>query len=171
MRLYTKVAYNTIFQFISKTITTILGLVAIAIMARVLGQYGFGEYAIIMAFLSFFAVLADMGLTLVTTRIISEKGADQDKVLNNLFTFRFFSALIFLGLAPFSVFLFPYTLVVKIGVIIASLSFFFIALNQVFVGFFQKQLRMDKVSIAEVVSRIFLVAGIASLMLFPVSNA
>src|SRR3989339_22913 len=44
--------------------------------------------------------------------------------------------------------------------IITFLSFFFIALNQIFVGLFQKNLRLDKVSIAEIASRIVLVIGV-----------
>ncbi|MBD3248284.1 oligosaccharide flippase family protein [Candidatus Falkowbacteria bacterium] len=160
MRLSTKVAYNTIVQVASKVLTTILGLVAVAVMTRTLGKYGFGQYTTIMTFLSFFGVLADLGLTLVTTKMISEPGADQKKLIDNLFTLRFFSALFFLGLAPLIVFFFPYAMVVKIGVSITTLSFFFIALNQIFVGLFQSRLRMDKVSIAEVAGRSFLVLGV-----------
>ncbi len=160
MRLSTKVAYNTIAQITSKVVTTVLGLVAVAIMTRTLGRYGFGQYTTIMTFLSFFGVLADLGLTLVTTRMISEPGVDKEKMVSNLFTLRFLSALVFLGLAPLVVFFFPYAMVVKVGVAITTLSFFFIALNQIFVGVFQSHLRMDKVSIAEVAGRILLVVGV-----------
>lgn len=160
MRLSTKVAYNVIIQVISKVLAAFLGLVAVAGMTRTLGTYGFGQYTTIMTFLSFFGIMADLGLTLVTTKMISEPGVDEKKVVSNLFTLRFFSALIFLGLAPLVVLFFPYAASVKIGVAITTLSFFFIALNQIFVGIFQKNLRMDKVSIAEVVGRVVLVIGV-----------
>ncbi|MEA3464135.1 MAG: flippase [Patescibacteria group bacterium] len=161
MRLSTKVAYNTIVQVISKIIATGLGLAVIAIMARYLGKEGFGQYTIIITFLSFFAIIADMGLTLVTVQMISRPGVDQDKILSNLFSMRLISAVIFLGLAPLIIIFFPYDPIIKLGVAVTTLSFFFIALNQILVGLFQKNLRMDKVSIAEVVSRIVLVAGVA----------
>lgn len=160
MRLSTKVAYNIIIQVISKVAAAILGLVAVFIMTRALGTYGFGQYTTIMTFLSFFGVMADLGLTLVTTKMISEPGVDEKKIISNLFTIRFFSALFFLGIAPLVVFFFPYAAEVKIGVAVTTLSFFFIALNQIFVGVFQKNLRMDKVSIAEILGRVCLVAGV-----------
>jgi O-antigen/teichoic acid export membrane protein len=159
MNIATKVAYNTIIQIISKIIATILGVVSIGIMTRYLGQIGFGQYTTILTFVSFFAIIADFGLTLVTVQMISPKGVHENKIFNNIFTFRLISALFFLSLAPIVILFFPYSSEIKVGVAIAIFSFLFIALNQVFVGLFQKKLRMDKNSIAEVVSRIVLVLG------------
>ncbi len=160
MKLSTKIAYNTIIQIISKILATIIGLAVIAIITRYLGQVGFGEYTAAITFLSFFGIIADLGLTLVTIQLISKHGADQDKILGNLLALRLVSALLFLGLAPLMVLFFPYSYDVKQAVFIAAFSFLFIALNQILVGLFQKQLRMDRVSIAEVVSRLVLLAGI-----------
>ncbi len=158
MRLSTKIAYNTIIQIISKVIATALGLVSVAIMTRYLGTAGFGGYTTIITFLSFFGIIADLGLTLVTVQMISKPGVNEGKILNNLFTLRFFTAIIFLGLAPLVVVFFPYDPIVKIGIAITTFSFLFAALSQILVGLFQKNLRMDKVSVAEIISRIFLVA-------------
>ncbi len=160
MRLSTKIAYNTFVQIVSKVIATILGLVSVAIITRYLGKSGFGEYTTIMTFLSFFGIMADLGLTLVTVQMISQPGVKEEKVLNNLFSLRLISAVLFLGAAPLVVLFFPYSPLVKLGVAITTFSFLFIALNQVLVGLFQKKLRMDKVSIAEVAGRLFLVAGV-----------
>jgi O-antigen/teichoic acid export membrane protein len=160
MQLSTKIAYNTIIQIISKVIATALGLVAIAIITRYLGQKGFGEYTTIMTFLSFFGIIADLGLTLVTVQMISQPNTNQEKILGNLLGLRLVSAIIFLGLAPLVVLFFPYEPIIKIGIAITTLSFLFIALNQILVGLFQKNLRMDKVSIAEVLGRIILVIAV-----------
>ena len=107
MRLSTKIAYNTIIQIISKVLSIILGLISIAIITRHLGQNGFGQYTTIITFLSFFGIIADLGLTLVTIQIISKPKINQDKALGNLLGLRLISALIFLGLAPIIVLLFP----------------------------------------------------------------
>jgi len=160
MQLSTKVAYNTLIQIISKIIATALGLVAVAMMTRYLGKEGFGQYTAIITFLSFFGIMADLGLTLVTVQMISKPNINQDKILGNLFSLRLISALVFLGFAPLVVLFFPYNPIIKIGVAIATGSFLFVALNQILVGLFQKNLRMDKVSIAEVANRIILVVGI-----------
>lgn len=166
MRLTAKVAYNTLFQSISKTVATALGLVTVAIITRYLGKTGFGQYTTIMTFLSFFGILADLGLTLVTAQMISRPGVDEKKILGNLFSIRLLSALLFLGLAPLVVLAFPYGEAVRFGVAVAAASFLFIALNQILVGLFQNRLRMDKVSIAEVIGRGVLVLGVLAVVEF-----
>jgi O-antigen/teichoic acid export membrane protein len=159
MHLGTKIAYNTIIQLASKVIATVLGLWAVFMMTRYLGTNGFGEYTTIITFLAIFGVMADLGLTLVTVQMISQPGVDEKKVLNNLFSLRFLTALIFLGIAPAAALFFPYNHDIKTGIIITVLSFFFTALNQIFTAIFQKNLRMDKASIAECAGRLVLVAG------------
>ncbi len=160
MSLAKKIAYNTIVQMVGKIISTVLGLFSLALITRYLGQAGFGEYTTITTFLTFFAVIADLGLTLITVQMISGEAKDENKILNNLFSLRLVSALFFIGLAPLTVIFFPYSPVVKIGVLIAALSFIFPALNQVFIGLFQKKLNMNRSSSAEVISRLVLLGGI-----------
>ncbi len=155
-----KVAHNTIIQISGKIVSTILGLLALAFITRYLGRDGFGEYTTIITFLTFFAGLADFGLTLVTVQMISASGANESKVLNNIFGFRLTSIIAFLLLSVVSVSFFPYSFVVKIGVVVACASFIFPALNQVIVGLFQKKLSMGRNAIAEVLSRLILIIGI-----------
>lgn len=162
MSLTRQVAHNMIYQIAGKILSTILGLMALGMMTRYLGQDGYGGYTTVIAFLQFFGILVDFGLTLTTVQMISEPKADTDKITSNIFTLRFFSAIVFLGLAPILVLFFPYSATLKIGVAITTFSFLFIALNQVLIGLFQKNLRMEKVAIAENAGRVVLVAGIAA---------
>jgi O-antigen/teichoic acid export membrane protein len=166
MQLSTKIAYNTIIQTASKIIATLLGLVAIALITRYLRQTGFGQYTTIITFLTFFATIADLGLTLVTVQLISQPQADQEKILGNLLALRLISAIILLGIAPAIALLLPYAAVIKWGILITCSAFLFNALNQILVGLFQKNLRLDKVAIAEVTSRIFLVIGFGIVVKF-----
>lgn len=161
MSLTRQVAHNMGYQVGGKIISTVLGLVALGMMTRYLGQEGFGGYTTIVAFLQFFGILVDFGLTLTTVQMISEPGADENKIASNIFTLRFFSAFVFLGLAPLVVLFFPYDAALKTGVAITALSFLFIALNQVLVGLFQKHLSMWKVAISENAGRIVLIALVA----------
>jgi len=160
MSLAKKIAHNTLIQIAGKIVSTVLGLFSLALITRYLGQTGFGEYTTIVTFLTFFAVIADLGLTLITVQMISGQKSDENKILNNLFSLRLVSALFFLGLAPITVIFFPYSAAVKVGVLIAAVSFVFPTLNQVLVGLFQKKLNMDRSALAEVVSRVVLILGI-----------
>jgi O-antigen/teichoic acid export membrane protein len=156
MSLTQKVAQNTIIQFGGKILSIFIGVITISIMARYLGKIGFGQYSTIMAYLQFFGILVDLGLALTVVRLIADPKYEQTKIFNNVFTLRFFSAIIFLGLAPLVIVFFPYDNMVKLGVAVTTLSFFFVSLTQILIGLFQKELRMDKVTISENAGRIIL---------------
>lgn len=160
MSLAKKVAHNTLIQTVGKIASTALGLFSLAIITRHLGQAGFGEYTTIYTFLTFFAVIADLGLTLITVQMISGETENENKILNNLFSLRFISAIFFIGLAPIIVIFLPYSPEVKFGVLITAIAFIFPALNQILIGLFQKRLSMDRSSLAEIISRIVLLLGI-----------
>lgn len=160
MSLIKKVAFNTLAQISGKLTSTVLGLFSLALIARYLGPESFGEYTTILAFLGFFAVFADFGLTLITVQFISDKRRDENKVLNNIFTLRLVSILFILLLAPVIAIFFPYSQSIKIGLIIALASFVFPALNQVIVGLLQKKLSMERDAISENISRVVLLLGI-----------
>lgn len=157
MELKQKIAYNTIVQIIGKALSTLLGVISLAIMTRYLKTTGFGEYSTIINFVSFFAMSADLGLTLISAQMISNPNENQNKMLSNLFSLRLVSALLLLGLAPLTVMFFPYSPIIKIGVLIATVSYLFPALNQIIIALFQKTLKMERAMLAEVGGKVFLV--------------
>jgi len=154
-----RIAHNTIIQIVGKIISTITGLVIIAILTRYLGEEGFGHYYTVTVFLQLFGILVDLGLYIILVKKISEPNISEEIYVSNIFTLRLVSAIIFLGVAPFIVLFFPYPAVVKWGVVIATFSTLGVTLNQVLSGIFQKYLRMDRVVIAEVVGRLVLLFG------------
>lgn len=160
MSLAGKIARNTLWQVIGKVISTIVGLATVALMARYLGQKGFGYYTTVVSYLQFFGVLIDFGLQMATAQLLARPGADQSKLFGNLMAVRLISALLFLGTGTLLVWLLPYPLIVKLGVLIASASFLFISLQAVLIGMFQKQMAMAEVAIAEIWGRLALLAGI-----------
>ena len=160
MSLEKKIAHNTIIQTFGKFISITLGVIALGMMTRYLGPEKYGQYTIVVAFLQFFAILSDMGLQLITVRMISEPNADEEKILNNILTLRIFISIVVLALAPLVVVFFPYPLIVKIAVSVFIVSFFLTSLIQVLTGLFQKKLQIIKVTIGEVVGRIFLILSI-----------
>jgi O-antigen/teichoic acid export membrane protein len=155
MTIVKKIAYNTFISTGARIIGVALSLIGIGFITRYLGQEGFGSYSLILVFVSIFDVLADFGLYSLMTREISKPGADEKKVASNIFTIRIFTLLIFLAIAIVSVWFFPYPLKIKTGVAVMSLSCFFLSACQVLMGIFQKNLRTDKPSIAEILGRFF----------------
>ncbi|MDD5567085.1 MAG: flippase [Patescibacteria group bacterium] len=166
MSLTRQIAHNTIFQLVGKIISTFLGIIVIGLLTRYLGAEKFGYYSTVIAFLQIFAVLLDLGLYIILIKKISEPSAQTDHLVNNIFTLRFFSAIIFLGLAPLASLAFPYPTIVKLGIALTSLSYLFVSLNQVLTGLFQKNLKMNKVALAEVLGRIVLLGATALVLFF-----
>lgn len=156
-----EIAKNTIWQFGGKIISTILGLVAIAIMARSLGVEQFGWYATAIGFLQFIGIFTDFGFTVVTSTMLSQPAFDKKKLLNNLFTWRLITALLTQGIVPLTIFFFPYPAPIKWAAVIMALSFIGVSLNQVLIAFYQTRLSMHIQAIGEVIGRIVLVAGLA----------
>ncbi|HLD28095.1 MAG TPA: flippase, partial [Patescibacteria group bacterium] len=158
--LASKIAKNTIYQVMGKALGTIIGLMAIGMMTRYLGQAGFGYYTTIIAFMQFTGVLIDFGLQMVSGQMISQPDADENKIFNNILTLRLVSAVVFLGSAVAISWLLPYPMIIKQGITIASLSFLFSAIISVIISIFQKKIDMAKVAIAEVWNRIVMLLGV-----------
>ncbi len=154
MALAGKVAANTVIQVGNKIVTTGINLVIIALITRYLGTYGFGQYTTAVTFVVFFSIAADLGLTLITTQLISRPGINISEVMSNLFTFRVVSGLVIVGLAPVVAMFLPYEASIKEGIHITALAMYFVLLCQIFVSLFQKELRTDRIAIAEIVSRL-----------------
>ncbi|MEW6407423.1 MAG: flippase [Patescibacteria group bacterium] len=160
MSLLKQVAQNTIIQIAGKIIGSLLALISVGFMLRYLKQTGFGQYTTIISFLSMFSILADLGLYLTVTREISKPKVDESKIINNAFTLKLVSSLIILSLGPIVALFFPYSPLVKLGILIGSISFLFVLLNQILIGIFQKYLNMLAVAVGEIAGRIFWLFGI-----------
>lgn len=155
-----KIAHNTIAQMVGKSISVALGLIAIGMMTRYLGQVRFGWYTTVISFLQFIAILVDFGLIPVTAQMMSEPAFDKQRLLKNLLGFRFTTAVIFLGLAPLIALFFPYPKEIKIAIGFTTISFLGVAMNQILIGFYQTKLKMHIQAIGEVIGRIVLVSGL-----------
>ncbi|KKR21823.1 MAG: Polysaccharide biosynthesis protein [Candidatus Moranbacteria bacterium GW2011_GWA2_39_41] len=153
-----KIAYNVVVSTVAKVLSTILALVSIGFITRYLGKEGFGNYATVLAFLSFFAAVSDLGLYYITTREISRAGADEEKILGNIFSIRLLSSLAIFLISPIVTLFFSYPKEVNEGIIIVAASFLFSSSYQILNGVFQKNLAMDKVAVGELIGKIVQVA-------------
>lgn len=148
-----RIAFNAIISAGARVIGTALALIIVALLTRYLGQAGFGHYVTILAFVYIFSVVADMGLYSITVREISREGADEQKIASNAFTLRLVSGLLAFGAgAVLSLFL-PYPSILKAGIALGALGFWFLSNCQVLMGVFQKYLKMTRPALAELVGR------------------
>ena len=160
MSLSRQIAHNTAIQIIAKMISTILGLIAVALMTRTLGVEKFGWYITATGFLQFIGILSDLGFTAATSSLLSRPEHDKKELLNNLFTWRFLTAFLSQGLAVVAILFFPYPPEIKYAVAICAISFFGVSLNQIFIAYNQTKMSLWIPSLAEIIGRIILVIGI-----------
>ena len=124
MSLIKKVAQHTIIHTIGKFGASLVGILVVAILTRYLGVEGYGAYTTIFAYLFFFAVLSDLGLYVITVNELGRSEFGEEKFFNNVFTLRLITALILMIIATGLVWWLPYSLMIKLGVMVASISIF-----------------------------------------------
>ncbi|KKS65014.1 MAG: Membrane protein involved in the export of O-antigen and teichoic acid [Parcubacteria group bacterium GW2011_GWC1_43_12] len=149
-----KIALNTIISSVARVLGTFISLATIGFITRYLDRAGWGEYSIISVFGGIFAVLADLGLYQVLVREISREGADENRIINNIFSLRLFGGLLIFAFAPLASLLFPYSSQLRWGILIGMIGFWLLNDIQVLVGVFQKRLRIDKIAIGELLGKL-----------------
>jgi O-antigen/teichoic acid export membrane protein len=161
MSLSGTIVKNVAFQYTSRVVGTIFGLATLAILTRYLGNTGFGQFTVATSYLQFVGTLVDFGLTITTVRMLAEPNADGKKILGNLLSLRLITAGIVFSLAIAIAFFLPWGSATQIAIAVGSLSFILLSIHQLFVGLFQKNLRLEYSSISEAVGRAVLFIAVA----------
>jgi len=161
-----KIAHNTIIHLAGKLISLVLGLLIVVILTRYLGAEGYGNYTTVIAFLMFFGIIVDFGLTLTTVQMISDPNLDYNKTINNMISLRFLISFFVMLVPPIMVWFLPYPSIIKWGVVSATFFYFCYSFIQALTGVFQEKLQMWKVTISEVVGRIFLISIVGLVVYF-----
>jgi O-antigen/teichoic acid export membrane protein len=154
MSLSSQITLNTALSYVGRVISSVVALVIVGMVARVLGQEGFGGYTTIMAYLSMFVILADLGLGVLMTREISRSEDDVGNLVSNFFSLRLLGSLVFLLMGFLLSFLLPYSFAIQVGIAIACVGYFFLSVNQLLLGIFQKHLVVYISSLAEIIGRV-----------------
>jgi O-antigen/teichoic acid export membrane protein len=155
-----ELARNTAIQVIGKIIGTILGLITFWLLIHSLDDAGYGALTKAQTYAAVFGILVDFGLTLTTTQMISEPGANEKKILGTVLTLRIVSAVVFLSLAPISALFLPTTPAERMAILYFAVAFFFASFAQVLVGVFQKRLALTQATLAETANRFVAFLGV-----------
>jgi O-antigen/teichoic acid export membrane protein len=131
----------------------VIALITIGVLTRALSTTEFGDYTTGLTFLQFFGVIVDFGLTLTLIVMISERGADESRIVGNLFSMRLLSGAVVFGLAPIAVLAFPYSSSVRNVVLVGALGYLFMSGATILVGVFQRHAAMWRAALAETLHR------------------
>jgi O-antigen/teichoic acid export membrane protein len=159
------VAVNTGVQIAGKGVILALAAVSIAIITRYLGPTLYGRYALALAYIQLFGVLADVGLFTIVVREISKRPGDTSRLVGNAITLRAIVSLVVVVVALLVSLALPYTPQVRVAILIAAVPFVLGLLQSSFVTVFQARLRMDRAVIADVAGRAAALAAVAGVIL------
>lgn len=117
---------NTLVQFVTPAVRVVLGLVLTAALTRYLGVEGFGEYALVFAYVAGFnGVFNDAGLGTILLREISRHPDQRASLLSSAAALQACVALVTYGLMLGGLLVLQYPAVVKASIAIYGLMIFF----------------------------------------------
>lgn len=141
-----KIAANTIYQIITKIITSGSGFFITILLARFLGVKSYGEYTKITAFVALFYLIVDFGLNTIFLQL-----EEKEARVSRLLSLRLLLSLGIIVLVNIIILFLPYSNSLDIGfapqlrlsVFIFSLTIIFQAIFLTSSAVFQKKLRYD----------------------------
>lgn len=157
MSLVRSVGRNAAIQFVGKIFSTLLGVIVAALLFQYLKPAGYGQYTAAMAYVSFFSVIADLGLYLILMRELNKPRADTNRIVGNLLGMRWASALTVLVGSALVAWVLPfYSPEVKSAIQIGTVAFIAVAGTQLLVAVFQTNFNTIWVTLAELAGRLVL---------------
>lgn len=144
-----KIVWNTLAQMGGKIATTGLGVIITILLTRYLGPAGFGAFTFILVFVAMFGSLADWGMTLITIREASKNPAGSSEIIGNILVIRLILATVAAGVAVIIINFLAVEPLVKMLVMIASLSLIASSLKTSFQIIFNVKLRMENTALSD----------------------
>lgn len=152
-----RIAKNSMYIILGDVFSGIIIFVLNILIARYMGPSLFGDFSLIIAFVSIFSIIANFGIDTILIREISKNYSRKDKLISNSVVLKLiFSISAFLMSAIIAITL-PYSFSVKLGIIILSLTLISNSFTYLFTTIFQSRLEMIYYFISIVAARLSLI--------------
>ena len=156
MNLSRLVAYNTLIQIVSKSISVVFGITTTAILTNYLGASGFGDYIFALSIVSIFSSISDWGITLIAVREASRNKINQGQIFGNVILLRLALSTAAMIIVWVLAFIFPFNsshpLVLRHLILLASLLIVIFALKTSLEIIFQAKLKLDRMALTELIA-------------------
>lgn len=167
--IFLRIGFNTLVQFGGKIISVLLSFLTVALLTRYLGTAGYGNFTLVFVYMSFFGVFADFGLQLTIVRELAQKNIDTDKIYGTYFWLKFLLVFVSTILALIVLLFFPYSQTLKIGIIVGALAVGIGGLSGYGTAIFQSNIRLDLVTLIDVITKLVTVGLIAAFVFLKLS--
>lgn len=158
-----RVAVSVIAQLASQLLIGALGVVVLKIMTNDLGAASYGTYVTILAFVSTFSLLTDLGLNAVTTREIAKRPQDAQEIISHNMGLRLFLCLAIVPVISGLGFVFypQATTELRLGILLMSCYLFFNAIWAVSSTYFASKVRNDIPAFVTSLQQVLFTGGVA----------
>lgn len=144
----------------SRAATALVALVTTRLLTTTLGISGYGEYQIVVAYVSLFWILTDFGLNTLVVREMSQDEKNIQSRFSALLSIRFGFGLLLMAVAVLGLIWLPYSSVVKVAISIGVTTILFQALMGSATAIFQTKLNYKHQLAANILGSLSLLAGI-----------
>jgi len=157
--IFKKIFINTSSQIIAKGVTVVLGFLTVGLLTRYLGVAQYGVYNLVFAYLAFFGIFADFGLQLLLIRDFSSESTPEE-FRSAYFALKIILTTISTFLALILLLFFPYSMMIKMAILVGSLAVGIGYMNGYGASVLQSKVKLDTVALLEVINRVITVAAI-----------
>jgi len=155
------IAKNTIFIFIGQIINILLTYFYTIYTARYLGAAGFGILSFAIAFTGISGLLADLGLSLLTTREVSRNNLLAGRYVGNILIIKSILSVITLGFTAIAINLLGYSFKTCLIVYLITFSTIFNSFTGLFNSVFQAFQKMEYMSLGIILNSLLIFTGTA----------
>ena len=145
-----RIARNSLLQLGGRALTMGIALGTLTVLSRYLGPTRFGQYQLVIAFLTLVNI-SDLGVTTIAARHLSTTQRDPDELMGNVLTIRTLLAVVSSILAIAASFILNYPYEIKVAIAIASLSFPLTIFTGSYNATFMANLRMEFAALGNIV--------------------
>ena len=154
------VAANTFTQIAGRFLTLLISLVTLSYIANYLfvdgsALVGYGQYTIVLTYISIIGATADLGLfTLVVREITGKEPEAAGRIVGSALVFRFLLMLVTLLVLAGLYKALPYDVVVKQGIILGAVIAFLMLFSQAIATIFQANYLSSRIVVSELAGRL-----------------
>jgi O-antigen/teichoic acid export membrane protein len=162
LSLRTKVALSTTSQSLGNLLVALGGVAVVRITTHQLGPGDYGTFALIVTYVTLFTMLADMGVTAMTTIELGKGQADRSAVLSSALSFRLALSIILIPVIQGTAFLlYPHeTSLFRAALGAMSFDTLFVTLQVTLSTAFIVRVRGDRIATLNTINRALYVLGV-----------
>lgn len=160
MNVARKIGANMAAAVGGKAIIAVTGVATVAIMTRQLGVADYGILRTALTFVLFPATFANLGLNYIMLREVAVDTARADRIVSAALGLRLVAGALFLAAGLGVTFLIPWSPLVRLTILIASVGMLAYIGNEIVTGVLQWQLRQELAILAEVLGAVATLAGV-----------